>query len=82
MTKDSLKIFSYNCQGLNSREKRRDVFEYLKSKLCHIYCLQDTHFKKINHLLETNGEENAFLILLLQIKEELPFYLQIILNIK
>lgn len=39
-----LQIVSYNCQGLNSKEKRRDVFNYLKSKGCNIYCLQDTHF--------------------------------------
>lgn len=41
---DTLNIFSYNWHGLNSRENQRDVFEYLKSKLCHIYCLQDTYF--------------------------------------
>ena len=29
---------------MNSIEKRRDVFDYLKSKKCNIYCLQDTHF--------------------------------------
>ena len=34
-------ILSVNCQGLGSIEKRRDVFDYLKSKSCHINCLQD-----------------------------------------
>ena len=40
------KILSVNCQGLRANEKRSDVFNYLKSKSCHIYCLQDTHFTK------------------------------------
>lgn len=40
------KILSVNCQGLGSREKRLDVFSYLKDKNCNIYCLQDTHFTK------------------------------------
>lgn len=41
---DCIQIVSSNCQGLNSKEKRRDVFNYLKTKGCNIYCLQDTHF--------------------------------------
>lgn len=40
----SLKILSVNCQGLGDIEKRRDVFNFLKSKKCNIYCIQDTHF--------------------------------------
>ena len=44
MRDNILQIVSYNCQGLNSVEKRRDVFNYLKSKNGNIYCLQDTHF--------------------------------------
>ena len=39
-----LKIISYNTQGLHGIQKRIDVFDYIKSKKCHIYCLQDTHF--------------------------------------
>jgi exonuclease III len=39
-----LKMVSYNCQGLNIKEKRRDVLNYLYSKDYNIYCLQDTHF--------------------------------------
>ena len=38
-----LKILSVNCQGLGSVEKRLDVFNYLKSKQCDIFCLQDIH---------------------------------------
>ena len=40
----SLKILSVNCQGLCDSLKRKDVFDFLKSKNCNIYCLQDTHF--------------------------------------
>lgn len=36
---------SLNCQGLGNRQKRRDVFHYLKQKDYSIYCLQDTHFE-------------------------------------
>ena len=39
-----LKIISYNTQGLQGIQKRVDIFDYLKNKGCHIYCLQDTHF--------------------------------------
>jgi exonuclease III len=39
----------YNCQGLGCHEKRKDVFNYLKSKKCDIYCLQDTHFTEDIH---------------------------------
>ena len=38
-----VKILSVNTQGLCSMEKRVDVFDYLKAKNCHIYCLQDVH---------------------------------------
>ena len=31
---------------MGTNEKRLDVFDYLKSKNCDIYCLQDTHFTK------------------------------------
>ena len=37
------KILSVNCQGLGSLEKRRDVFNFIKTKHCSIYCLQDIH---------------------------------------
>ena len=40
----SLSIVSINCQGLGDLRKRRDVFNYLRSKKHSIYFLQDTHF--------------------------------------
>lgn len=39
-----LKMVSFNCQGLNTKEKRGDVLNYLYSKDYNIYCLQDIHF--------------------------------------
>ena len=44
-----VKVVSLNCRGLGDRNKRRDVFNYLKGKRAHIYCLLDTHF---THLIE------------------------------
>ncbi len=44
MKNNTIQVVSCNCQGLNSAEKRRDVFDYLKAKQYSIYCLQDTHF--------------------------------------
>ena len=39
-----LKILSVNCRGLADRDKRKDVFHFLRDKKCSIFCLQDTHF--------------------------------------
>ena len=38
-----VKILSVNTQGLRAIEKRLDLFNYLKTKQCDIYCLQDIH---------------------------------------
>ena len=45
-----IKIISANCRGLGDFEKRKDVFNYLRKKNFHIYCLQDTHFIKDSEL--------------------------------
>ena len=42
----NLKIFSYNCRGLNDSMKRRDVFNLFQTKKYDILCLQETHFIK------------------------------------
>ena len=39
-----IKICTLNCRGLNDKEKRRDVFNYIKDKAFSIYCLQDVHW--------------------------------------
>ncbi len=33
-----------NCRGLNGKQKRRDVMDYLRNKNASIICLQDVHF--------------------------------------
>ena len=40
---DSLKIFSMNCRGLSSQQKRRDVVNYIRGQNYSIVFLQDTH---------------------------------------
>ncbi len=50
----NIKIMSHNCQGLQMREKRRDIFNYLHSKDFDIYCLQDTHFVEQDETLIRN----------------------------
>lgn len=41
---EQLTIFSQNCRGgLSVAAKRRDLFQYLRSKKYNIICLQDTH---------------------------------------
>ncbi|KAJ8026875.1 hypothetical protein HOLleu_31834 [Holothuria leucospilota] len=39
-----IKFSSLNCRGLHSADKRKDVFDYLKVRGSHIYCLQDVHW--------------------------------------
>ena len=41
----SLKIISFNANGLGNHEKRKDVFDYLRNKKFDIILLQETHFK-------------------------------------
>ena len=43
---NNLNIISVNCQGLQNKQKRLDVFQYLKDKDFNIFALQDTHFTK------------------------------------
>ena len=45
-TMSNLRIFSYNCRGLNDTIKRRDVFNLFQTKKADVLCLQETHFVK------------------------------------
>lgn len=50
---------SLNCRGLNNNKKRLDVFKYMKENKYNIYCIQDTHFVKIQEKIiysQWNGE--------------------------
>ena len=37
-------IVSMNCRGLANKDKRHELFQFLKLNKYHICCLQDTHF--------------------------------------
>ena len=41
-----LKFMTYNCRGLGSQEKRRDVINFLKNLDFDIYFIQDTHLTR------------------------------------
>ena len=58
----SISIVSVNCQGLNNKQKRRDVFHYLRNKQYSVYFLQDTHFEKKleNYILAEWGYDGYF----------------------
>ena len=51
---DSVVVASVNCQGLCNRQKRKDVFHYLRNKKYSIYFLQDTHLEpKMENFIST-----------------------------
>lgn len=72
-TKENLlKVLTLNCQGLGDINKRKDVFNNLKSKNCNIYMLQDTHFtKEDENIIKTQWGYEVFLVPLNQMLEEL-----------
>ena len=43
---DCFKILTFNCNGLNDINKRRDIFCMLRDKNCNIYFLQETHLRE------------------------------------
>ena len=43
---ECLHMYSQNCRGLNSFEKRRDLFQYVRKKKYDIICLQDIHIEE------------------------------------
>ena len=48
---EELVILSANCQGLQNKNKRRDVLDYLSKTRAAIICLQDTHWTPNDELL-------------------------------
>ena len=38
-----IKIFTYNCNGINDLRKRKDVFDFLRKQKGNVYFLQETH---------------------------------------
>ena len=43
---ECLHMYSQNCRGLNSFEKRRDLFQDVRKKKYDIICLQDIHIEE------------------------------------
>ena len=76
---DNLKLISYNCRGLNNTKKRRDVFDFLKTKQAHIYCLQDCHFTPdMKNRIYSEWDGDCFFSFgqSIQIQEEFAFCLK------
>ena len=48
---DQITISSLNARGLGNKQKRRDVFDWLKKKSHSIYCIQDFHCTDSNKKL-------------------------------
>ena len=42
---NSVRICTFNCNGLGNYSKRKDVFDYLRKQKYDIYLLQETHWK-------------------------------------
>ena len=65
----SLKIVTFNVNGLAEKVKRRQIFDYIRRKEVDICFLQETHFTKVNqrivkselggNVLFAHGESNA-----------------------
>lgn len=61
MPKMDNKIMTWNVNGLNSPQKRRIVFNWLKKQKCIITCLQKVHVKnKDSRLLKNNQLDQEF----------------------
>ena len=44
ITGEEIMVLSANCQGLQNKNKRKDVLDYLYNTKAAILCLQDTHW--------------------------------------
>ena len=59
---EELTIFSQNCcGGLSVATKRRDLFQYFRSRKYNIICLQDTHFNpKLDSFIKAEWGFDAY----------------------
>ena len=51
----NIKLFSLNCSGLASREKRQDLFTKFKEERCAVLLLQEVHWDEVT-LIKVNEE--------------------------
>lgn len=59
---NKVSILSVNAQGLGDKNKRKDVFNFLKEKKASIYFIQDTHFtdSEVKHIYIEFGYTSYF----------------------
>ena len=59
---EELTIFSQNCRGsLSVATKRRDLFQYVRSRKFNIVCLQDTHvYPKLDSFIKAEWGFDAY----------------------
>ena len=69
-------MVSYNCQGLNMKEKRGDVLNYLYSKDYNMYCLQGTHFVEQDEVQIKNQWQGECILIHLHLTREVLLYLK------
>ena len=65
---ENVSFVSLNVQGLGDKLKRKDVFNYLRSKKYNIYFLQDTHFTDKD--MKINGGLSGFFSAILTVSQE------------
>lgn len=42
---DLIYVYSQNCRGINNLQKRRDLFQHIRTKKYNLICLQDVHIE-------------------------------------
>ena len=58
---EELVVLSANCQGLQNKNKRRDIIDYFSDTKAGIICLQDTHWtSKDENAVRSMWKGNAF----------------------
>lgn len=59
---EDISLYCQNCRGLNSRQKRRDLFQLLRTQKYNIVCLQDVHLEnKLEKYIKGEWGYNLYL---------------------
>ena len=59
---EDISLYCQNCRDLNSRQKRRDLFQLLRTRKYNIVCLQDVHLEnKVEKYIKGEWEYNLYL---------------------
>lgn len=79
----NLKMISWNIRGMNSPQKRRKVFQYLKKQNADVICLQETHIKEKDiRLLENRRLGKEFISANSKKKNGVVMYINNRFNVK